>query len=71
MMTATANEILSGYTMDYTSQVHFAMRADGKWFTRFQNRSIYGYRWGAWRETVAPESERFLSRTGRKARLPK
>jgi hypothetical protein len=73
MMNATqtvANEILSSYTMDYTSQIEHAMRADGVWFTRSQYRCPrYGYKWTAWRIASAPSG--YTSQTGRSARLPK
>jgi putative SOS response-associated peptidase YedK len=29
-------------------QVQVAVREDGAVFRRYQNRTIYGYRWGAW-----------------------
>ena len=65
----TRPEILESYTADYTTQIHHAQRSDGQWFTRYQNRDPrYGYRWGAWRKSVAPSGGRS---TGRTARLPK
>ncbi len=67
--TAAPNMILESYSMDYTTRIHHAVRADGQWFTRMQERHPqYGYRWTAWRATsVAGEGHS----TGRKARLPK
>jgi len=32
------------------SLTQFAARADGALFQRHQNRTPYGYRWGAWRQ---------------------
>lgn len=66
------SEILSGYSMDFTMQIHYAQRADGTWFSRCQYRdSRYGYKWSAWKVTRQPHPEQFLSSTGKIARLPK
>lgn len=61
--------ILAGFTGDYTGQVHYAQRADGVWFVRYQNRTPWGYRWSAWRRGGEPSG--YVSQTNRKARLPK
>lgn len=66
--TAVANQIYSGYSMDYTARIHYAMNEAGKWFWRCQNRTPWGYRWCAWRSGSQPER---LVPEGRKARLPK
>jgi hypothetical protein len=69
-MTATANRILRGFSMDFTMQIEHAMRADGVWFRRCQFRDArYGYKWSAWKPATAPTA--FTSETGRTARLPK
>ncbi len=69
-MNTTPNTIYASYTMDFTAQVHHAMRADGQWFVRCQDRTSWGYRWSAWRKT-SPQSPNVYQGTGRKARLPK
>lgn len=67
-MKTTTAAVLESFTADYTTIVHYAKRSDGQWFVRRQERSIYGRRWTAWRETSSgPEHGR---QTGRKARLP-
>ena len=67
--TAEAGTVYEGTTADYTARIHYAMRADGQWFVRYQERDPrYGYRWGAWRQGGAPS---VLRATGRKARLPR
>lgn len=68
LMKTTTAAILESFTSDYTTIVHHAQRSDGQWFVRYQERSIYGYRWTAWRTTGgSPDNGRD---TGRKARLP-
>lgn len=65
-------ETFTTYTMDYTGQVEHAMRGDGRWFSRCQYRDPrYGYKWGAWRPSSAPD--RCVPGTGRmrRIRLPK
>ena len=64
-------KVFRSYSMDYSSQIEHAQRADGQWFTRSQYRDPrYGYKWTAWRETTflperaSPDGERRL-------RLPK
>lgn len=64
------SEILEGTTADYSTKVHYAARADGQWFVRYQDRGPWGYRWGAWQATAAQDARAYRS-TGRKARLPK
>lgn len=64
----TAATILESFTADYTTITHYAQRADGQWFVRYQERSPWGRRWTAWRATpCGPDRGRD---TGRKARLP-
>jgi hypothetical protein len=64
------NAILDSHSMDFTMRIQHAMRADGQWFRRLQERHPrYGYRWTKWTPvpapaTVAPDS-------GFTARLPK
>lgn len=67
----TTTTILTGYSMDYTFQIHYAQRADGQWFKRIQDRHPrFGYRWTAWRAACEPDLSRFRPST-LKARLPK
>lgn len=67
-MKTTTAAVLETCTADYTTIVHYAQRSDGQWFVRYQERTIYGRRWGAWRPTACgPDYSR---ETGRKARLP-
>jgi hypothetical protein len=66
-----ASIILETYTMDFTARVHFARRG-GAFFTRVQVRDPrYGYRWTRWTPCAEPGSERTLTVTGRRARLPR
>ena len=65
------NHILRSYSMDFTTQIEHAQRtADGAWFRRYRD-ARYGYKWSRWTRTTAPEPERFLSETGKSARLPR
>ena len=67
-MKTTTAKVLESFTADYTTKVHYAQRTDGQWFVRYQERSPWGYRFGAWRQTSSgPEYGRD---TGRSARLP-
>ena len=51
------------YTADFTSKINMARRSDGRWFTRIQTKDArYGYRWTAWRETVADSDNEFMLR---------
>lgn len=61
--------IYESHTADFTARVQHSMRKDGQWFERIQVRSVYGYRWTAWRKTGAPSPDR-LRITDRSARLP-
>lgn len=68
-MNATPNTVYETCSSDYTTLINHAMRADGQWFIRYQQRHPrFGYRWQAWRETAMTPDR--LRDTGRKARLP-
>jgi hypothetical protein len=55
---AKAVQTFTGYTMDYTSQIEFAVSETGKVFRRMQYRDArYGYKWSKWSETVAAALE--------------
>jgi hypothetical protein len=62
--------VFESFTMDYTSSIEHAQRADGQWFTRSQYRDPrYGYKWTAWRKTTfLPERARPNGK--RNVRLP-
>jgi hypothetical protein len=68
---AKAVQTFTGYTMDYTSQIQYAVSETGKVFRRSQYRDPrYGYKWRSWSET-APVSVEGLSPNGPKNwRLP-
>jgi hypothetical protein len=68
---AKAVQTFTGYTMDYTSQIQFAVSETGKVFTRGQYRDPrYGYKWAPWRETVAVAVEGKAPQGPRNWRLP-
>jgi hypothetical protein len=67
---AKAVKTFTGYTMDYTSQIQFAVSATGKVFRRMQYRSPYGYKWAKWSETVAAAIEGKSDNGPRGWRLP-
>lgn len=68
---AKAIETYETYTADYTSQVHYARSASGAVFTRMQYRdTCYGYKWTAWRETVAEALEGLRNLGPKGWRLP-
>ena len=61
----------TGYTMDYTSQIQFAVSETGKVFSRMQYRDPrYGYKWRPWRETVPSAVEGKVQEGPRNWRLP-
>lgn len=68
---AKAVQTFTGYTMDYTSQIQYAISETGKVFRRSQYRDPqYGYKWRPWSET-APVAVEGLSPQGAKGwRLP-
>lgn len=57
------------YGIDHLIQQ--AQRADGQWFERHQDRTPYGYRWGAWRKCCGKNDRASLNSYAGKARLPK
>lgn len=63
--------IYRSFTMDYSSEIEHAQRADGQWFRRSQYRDPrYGYKWTRWSATsFLPE--RAYPKGQRKIRLPK
>lgn len=68
---AKAVQTFTGYTMDYTSQIQYAVSETGKVFTRSQYRDPrYGYKWAAWRETVKAAIESPSPQGPRNWRLP-
>lgn len=68
---AKAVQSFKGYTMDFTSQIEFAVSETGKVFKRSQFRDPrYGYKWGPWRETVAVAVEGKAPQGPRNWRLP-
>lgn len=68
---AKAVQSFTGYTMDYTSQIQFAVSETGKVFTRGQYRDPrYGYKWAAWRETAPCSIEGKAPQGPRNWRLP-
>ena len=62
--------VFESFSADYTARSHYAQRGDGQWFTRTQSRSLFGYRWGAWREISAAGVPDRRIPTSRRARLP-
>lgn len=49
---AKAVQSFRGFTMDFTSQIDYAVSESGKVFSRIQYRDPrYGYKWGKWRES--------------------
>lgn len=68
---AKAVQSFKGYSMDYSSQVDFAVSESGKVFTRSQYRDArYGYKWTSWRETAAVAVEGKSPQGPRNWRLP-
>lgn len=72
---APAGTIFHGYTSDYSTQLQWARREDGQWFTRGQDKTPRGYRWSAWRKGGPPREGASLHGGGnvgpvRMARLP-
>lgn len=68
---AKAVQTFTGYTMDYTSQIQYAVSETGKVFTRSQYRDPhYGYKWAAWRETIQAAVEGLVPNGPRNWRLP-
>ena len=55
-MTTTNKMVEIGRGNGSSVQHHYAKRADGQWFVRYQDRSAYGYRWTAWRKCSAPST---------------
>jgi hypothetical protein len=50
--------VVTTYSMDFTSQIQHARRSDGQWFRRTQYRDPrYGYKWGPWKASAAPEKQ--------------
>lgn len=67
-----AGRIYEGHSMDFTSKIEYAMRADGAWFQRWQYRdSRFGYKWSAWRASVEPTNASANAYNAKKPRLPK
>lgn len=62
--------VYESHSMDFTSKVEHAQRADGQWFTRWMSRGRYGYAWGAWRKTTSRPDGAFINLKSR-VRLPK
>lgn len=68
---AKAVQTFTGYTMDYTSQIQYAVSETGKVFKRSQYRDPrYGYKWHKWSETVACAIEGLVAQGARNWRLP-
>ena len=68
---AKAVQTFTGYTMDYTSQIQYAVSESGKVFTRGQYRDPrYGYKWAPWRETAPVAVEGKSPQGPRNWRLP-
>ena len=64
--------VFESLSMDFTTSINWAQRADGQWFRRYQTRDPrYGYRWTAWQpvaNVVLPEN---MGQTRKMARLPR
>ncbi len=73
--TASAYEtgvIYEGHSMDFTSKIEYAVRADGAWFQRWQYRDPrYGYKWSTWRPSAEPTNASANYYNTKKPRLPK
>ncbi len=68
---AKAVQTFTGYTMDYTSQIQYAVSETGKVFKRSQYRDPrYGYKWQKWSETAACAVEGLVAQGVRNWRLP-
>lgn len=68
---AKAVQSFRGFTMDYTSQIDYAVSESGKVFRRMQFRDPrYGYKWGKWQETTATAVEGKIPQGPRNWRLP-
>lgn len=64
-------KVYETFSMDFTSRIEHAQRADGIWFERSQYRDPrYGYKWTAWRKSYSfdPGTRRGEER---RVRLPK
>lgn len=59
------------FTADYRNQIHFAKRSDGQWFMRGQDKTPWGYRWSAWKETAFAPDRGGVSCYPKFARIPK
>lgn len=65
------NRVYCEFTMDYTSEIHFAMNVNGQWFRRMRSRDVrFGYTNTAWRLSNYGPGER-ARLTASKARLPR
>lgn len=69
--TKALTDIYEGFTMDFTSKIHWSQRADGQWFRRMQSKTIYGYRWSAWAATTTQPPHLVPAQYAGKARLPR
>ena len=68
---AKAVQTFKGYTMDFTSQIEYAVSETGNVFTRSQYRDArYGYKWTKWRQTVASAVEGLTPSGAKNWRLP-
>jgi hypothetical protein len=68
---AKAVQTFTGYTMDYTSQIQYAVSETGKVFKRSQYRDPrYGYKWAKWSETIQAVIEGKHPQGPRNGRLP-
>jgi len=68
---AKAVQTFTGYTMDYTSQIQYAVSESGKVFKRMQYRDPrYGYKWRPWGETIQAAIEGLSPQGSRNWRLP-
>ena len=68
---AKAVQTFTGYTMDFTSQIQYAVSGSGKVFCRSQYRDPrYGYKWASWRETAPSAVEGKVQQGPRNWRLP-
>lgn len=59
------------FTMDFTSEIQYALSESGKVFRRSQYRDPrYGYKWGKWTEASAMSIEGLTALGPKKWRLP-
>lgn len=68
MTNANATIFLS-YSPDAATAIHWARRADGRWFTRI-SPNLKTPVWSNWKPSGKPSPDTVLGNTGRTVRLP-